>query len=180
MQLFMPKGAVSRRKILTRLVREHNPGDVLTYEQLGEALEVGSKREIQSAVNGAKLTIEKETNHALIAVQNVGYRIILANEHLALALAHQKKSVRQVKRAKSKVDHVPLTDLSSDERAAVISASVAFAAQQRFLRTADARYARREELEEFMNESSRKSDRTDEELRLMKERIARLESGLGG
>lgn len=179
MGLFEVKGERSRRDILTSFVRDHQPGDVLTYEVLGDVLGAGSRGEVQSAVNGAKLAIERDTNRALVAVKNTGYRIVSAREHLPLALVHQRKSMRQVRRAKSKVDHVLLADLSQDERTAVIAAGVAFAAQERFLRTADARYAKREELEDFMNESSRKSDRTEEELRLMKDRIARLESGLG-
>lgn len=176
---FEKKGEKSRRELLVETVDAAAPDTILSYESLASLLDVDSRADLQSAVNAAKRSVEVHTSKALVAVRNVGYRIVRPDEHVALAVLHQRKSRRQVKRAKSKVDHIDLSALTPDQRTAVIAAGMVLAAQQDFERRADIRYAKKEELRAFMSESSSRQDRSESELDEMKARMKRLEEKLG-
>lgn len=177
--MFETKGEKSRRALLVEAVDAAEPEMVLSYESLAKLFDVDSRADVQAAVNQAKRSVEVNTSKSLVAVKNVGYRIIRPDEHVGLAVLHQRKSRRQVKRAKSKVDHVDLSALTPDQRAAVIAAGVALAAQQDFERRADIKYAKREEMEAYMQASSSRQDRSESELGEMKARMKRLEEKLG-
>lgn len=177
--MFEKKGEKSHRELLIEAVDAATPDTILTYESLASLLNVDSRAGVQGAVNGAKRSVEVNTSKALVAVKNIGYRIVRPDEHVALAVLHQKKSRRQVKRAKSKVDHIDLSALSQDQRTAVIAAGMVLAAQQDFERRADLRYAKKEELRAFMSEASSRQERSESELDEMKDRMKRLEERLG-
>lgn len=173
--MFQPKGEKSRRLMLIDLVDASQPGDMLTYEDLGVLLDVDSRHDVQSAVNQAKASVEKSTRRALVAERNVGYRVITAGEHYERAVAHQKKGYRQIQRALSKVENVRVGELSVEQRAMATAAVTALRLQADFERRADLKYARAEELRELVERQSAAEDRTGVEVEALKARLERLE-----
>lgn len=176
--MFETVGAKSRRLMLIDLVAGTEPGTLIRYEELGDLFGLGSRMDIQGAVNGAKRSVEANTKKSLVAVKNEGYRVALPDEHHSLAVKHQRKGRNQIKRAMSKVQNVNLAALTQDQRTVLIAAQVALAAQADFERRADIRYAKRAEMEAFMSEQSTVNHRSDERLREMQERMERLEKKL--
>ena len=176
--MFAPIGDESRRDILTRLVDRAEHGHLFTYEELREQLHAGDTETVQKAVNGARMAVEKATSKTLINVRNTGYRVAEPSEHVEAAVAHQRKSVRQIHRAKSKVDNVDLAGLTPAERAAVGMAAMTFAAQIEFMRRADARYAQKQDLESLAAMTREGKERTDAQVNDLKARLERLESRL--
>lgn len=172
---FTPINDKSRRAMLIDLVSAANYDDVLTYEELGELFGLVDKPAVQSTVNSAKGSVEKNTKRTLEAVRNEGYRVVNASEHHRLAASHQRKGRGQLKRAMSKVNHVDMGELSQDQRSAVISARVALAAQADFERRADLKYAKKEDLEAYTQEANQRTERSESEIEKMKSRLARLE-----
>ena len=176
--LFEPKGEKSRRELMIDVVNAHEPGDVLSYEFLQGALGVGSRRGVQSAVNGAKASVEKVTSRSLVAEPKVGYRILNACEHYGRAVVHQRRGSRQLSRALSKVENVRLSELSVDERAVVTSAVVTLRLQREWERRADLKYARADEVREMAERQLAVEERTDSEVAVLRERLERLERRL--
>lgn len=176
--LFQPKGAKSRRELLTELVRDTAYGQVLDYAALGALLDCESRREVQTAVNGARLALERETRKALVAVANVGYRVVHPAEHGELAVKHQRKARRQVRRARSKVEYIDMSELTPEQRQFVTTAQIVLAAQADFERRADVRYAKAADVQRFMSESSERVERSETEIDRLRERVQRLEAGL--
>lgn len=177
--MFNPVNEISRRKQLIDLVSETDFGAVIEYDSLGEMFGLEDRRDIQSAVNSAKSSVEKNTRRALQAVPNKGYRVVDPSEHYGLAVHHQRKGRKQLRRALSKVNNVELDQLTSDQRTAVIAARVALAAQADFERRADLKYANRQEMETHMREQSEKVERSESEVKSLMDRIERLESKFG-
>lgn len=175
---FQPKGEKSRRVMLTELVHATNYGEVLDYAGLSALLGCESRREIHSAVNSARLSLERDTKKALLAVDNKGYRVVHPGEQGELAVKHQRKARNQVRRAKSKVDHIDMTALTPEQRQFVTTAQIVLAAQADFERRADVRYAKASDVRNFMAESSKRVDRSEAEISRLQERLDRLESGM--
>lgn len=172
---FEPIGEKSRRVQVIEIASSMNHDDVLTYEVLESLLNV-DRRTAQSAVNQALRGLEIDHNKTLEVVRNVGYRVVRPNEHTRLAMKHQRKSLRQVSKAKSKVDHVDLSTMTDGERAAVTIAAAALASQMDFARRADLRYASKSKVDQFVREQSSVNAQTAEEVESMKDRVARLEA----
>ena len=173
--MFTPINEVSRRQQLVDLIADAHPGTVIGYDELGELFGIEDRNAIQRAVNGAKSSVEKNTKRALEAVPNKGYRVVDASEHYGLAIHHQRKGRKQLRRAMSKVNNVELGELTQDQRTVVIAARVALAAQADFERRADLKYANRQETERHMKEQSEKVDRSESEVKALMDRIERLE-----
>lgn len=174
--MFTPLKEKSRRAMLIEMVEATAPGDILTYGQLGVLFDLDDRRDIQVAVNAAKRSVERNTKKALEAVRNEGYRVAHPHEHHRLAVVHQRKGRGQLKRAMSKVDHVDMSKLTPDQRTVIISSRVVLAAQADFERRADLKYAKREELEEYTRQVNQRSERSENEIQKMKERLSRLEA----
>lgn len=176
--MFSPKLEKSQRVMLLERFEDVPYGETVTYDELGEVLGGFDVKQVQSAVNGAKRSLEVHHRRTLEAVPTVGYRVVDPREHTRLAEHQQSKSKRALVRAKSTVSHVNLSSLTEGERAAVSIATMALAAQLDFARRADLRYASKARVEEFMDKHDEKSTRTAEELEAVRERMARLEARL--
>ncbi|AEK09417.1 hypothetical protein LITTLEE_33 [Mycobacterium phage LittleE] len=179
--MFEPKGTVSRRQMVLDVIEETPYGEIVPYEALEIALGV-DRQGVLVAVNQAKSSAQKEFKKSLVAVRNVGYRVLNPGEELELAKVHQRRGRRQTKKAKSAVvnaDYAKLTDL---ERVKYDIAVQTVAALERFERRADLRYASRERLDSFIKEQStlnsktgERINKTDNEVSELKSRLARLE-----
>lgn len=175
---FQPIGDKSRRAILVDLVADIPEDTILSYADIASALDVDEdNRELcQGVVNAAKRGIEATHSKALVAVPNVGYRVVKASEHLGLAQHHQKRGRRQLVRAKSKVAHVDMSKLTKGERAAVGLAVTSLGLQMDYMRRNDLRASR---LEDAVAVVAQTTERSEQEIAELRERLSRLEQ-IGG
>jgi hypothetical protein len=121
---FEPIGDRALWRIAFDSAKQARVGSVLTYAALADemGLDVGMQRGVmQAAVRQAIPRIERELRRTLDAVRNVGYRIVPADEHLALAKRHERKARRSIVRSASKVTHVDLNEVSPTGRALFVA-----------------------------------------------------------
>lgn len=174
---FVPLGEQARWRTVLDLLRKTATGDVVTYEQIGEALSLDADDErhaIQMAVRRAAREHEEEDKRALEAVPNVGYRIIEAQEHMRLARQQQKKSSRALVAGHSKVVNVDLNELEPQVRNAFQVVAQAFAMQMDFNRRMDVRQRR---LQDAVASVAERTDRSEAEIAELRARLERLENG---
>lgn len=180
---FEPIGEQARWKTVYELLAKAPMNGIITYAELGDALGLHPDDDrglIQQAVHRASKEHEEKDRRAIDVVPNKGYRIVEPAEQLGLARRHQKKSGRSLARGASKVTNVDLNGLEPQVRAAFEVLGHAFRLQMDFNRRFDVRQNRLEEtVREIQDSQSTDRKRTDEEVALLKERLARLENQLG-
>ncbi len=175
MNAFEPVGEVARWRIIYDALKPLAVDDVLTYEDAGQLLGLDPEAErstIQAAIRQASRTFERDDKHALVAVPNIGYRVVRADEHVVLARGQQRRASRALERGHSKVVNVDLRGLSPEVRALTEATARAFSMQMDFNRRVDVRQNR---LESVISEVSQRTDRSEAEIAELKARLARLE-----
>lgn len=171
---FEPINEVSRRQAVVDMLSAIPSGEVVPYDALEIALGL-DRHAVQSVVNQAKPSLQKIGQKSLVAVRNIGYRVLSPGEHIDLARDHQKKGRRQTRKAKSAVAHTDYAKLSDIERAQYDIALATISALERFERRADLRYASKERVDAFIREQGGHNDRTTSEVSDLKSRLGRLE-----
>jgi hypothetical protein len=172
---FTPIGDQARWRTVYALLTPLNVDDVLTYEQIGEALELdpsGDRHTIQMAMRRAAREYETEANRALDVVPNVGYRVVAAPEHLVLAKRQQRRAGKALARGHSKVVHVDLSSVEPEVRTAFQVVAQAFAMQMDMNRRLT---GRQDKLEEAVTEIAGRSERSAAEVAELRARLERLE-----
>lgn len=180
MNLFQPVGDRARWRNLYDVLHPLRPGDVATYKALAEAVGLNpdeDRRLIQMTIRRAAREFAAVDQHALEVIPNIGYRVVAAPEHLRLARGQQKRANRALARGRSHVEHVDLNDLEPETRRAFLIVAQAFALQQDMLRRLDVRQKRLEDVVESVNG---RTERTENELQEMRDRLARLEQRATG
>lgn len=175
MSPFGPAGDRARWRTLYERLQKVNVGDVLTYEAMGALLQldpVADRHAMQMAMRRAARELEEVDKHAVDSVLNVGYRVVETADHVMLAKRHQRKAGKSLVRSHSKVVNVDLRDTSPELRHVIEVGAAAIAAQLNFNRRMDLRQSN---LERAVQAVANKTDRTDEELAELRERLARLE-----
>lgn len=175
MSPFQPVGERARWVEVYELLKTAAIGDVVTYERLGELLELDASAErhrIQMAVRRAAQEHEQQDKRALDSVKNVGYRVVDAPEHLVLARRHQSKASKSLVRGHSKAVNVDLSGLDPETRGALETVARAFAMQMDFNRRFDVRQKR---LEAALDAASTRVDRSEQEIAELRARLDRLE-----
>lgn len=184
MSPFTPAGDRARWRILYDLLVKLRVGDVLTYPEMAEALELdpeGDRQVIQLAMRRAARELEEVDKHAVDNVAGVGYRIIAPTEQLGLAKRHQRKSGRALARAQSKVVNVDFAQVDAATRRAFEVFATAFAMQADFNRRMDVRQKHLEQaVEAVTRHNEQQAQRTDEEIEELRERLKRLEDKASG
>lgn len=172
---FKPKGEVARWRLVYDRLCEANVDDIVTYQQLSEVLDLHPTRDrhtIQMAMRRAAQEYETENRRALVPMRNQGYRVVGAEEHLALARTHQKKAGHELARGYSKVVNVDMNGLEPAVQQAFGMMAQAFALQMDFNRRFNVRQTK---LEKAIRETQESSTRTDEEVAELRARLERLE-----
>jgi hypothetical protein len=164
MSPFAPRGERARWRIAYDLLRDTNPGVVLTYEKLGEALDLHPRSErskIQVAVKTASQHLLEEDKRAIEAVVNEGYRVVDARGHLVLARTHHVKSTRELGRGQAVAVNVDLNGVDPNVRRALEMTaeglSMLLEHNQRF-------ETRQQKFEEALASVSVKVERTEAEI----------------
>lgn len=173
---FEPVNGQARWKTIYALFQESEIDEIVTYEVIGERLElhpVDDRHAIQMAARRAAKQYLEDDDRAVEPVQNVGYRIVEPQEHLRLAQAQQKRSNRSLSRGHKTVMHVDLNGMEPEVRKAFDITARAFATLLEYNRRLD---IKQKNLEQSLNSIVHRQDRSDEEIAALKQRLARLES----
>jgi hypothetical protein len=109
----------SRRQVVLDLCKTKSPHDVVTYEELGQALDldpVADRTIIQGTVQHANQSLLKEYQRGMQVIPNTGYQVLEAREHLDAAGKHQRKSTRAQGRAVHFLKNTKLEEMTPTER----------------------------------------------------------------
>lgn len=179
MSPFTPAGERARWRIIYDHIRGREIGDVITYDELAEALDlepVKDRHTIQLAMRRAAAELETADKRVVDAVPNVGYRIIEPEGQLVLARRHQRKSNRSLARGRSKAENVDFNLIPAETRKAFEVVVSAIAMQQDFNRRLDIRQRNLEQaLDSVTKQTGEDRERTDAELAELRARLERLE-----
>jgi hypothetical protein len=180
MNQFEPLGSEARWRIIYALIQRKEVDQVITYAEMGDALELHPKDDrhtIQMAMRRAAVESEREDKRALEVVRNQGYRIVHAEEHLRLARGQQTKAGRALIRGQSKVENVDLNGMDPNIRKAFDVMATAFSMQADMMRRLSGRQA---DLEKVVNEVQKRGDergkRTEAEVAELRARLELLET----
>ena len=175
MEPFETIGPVARWRVIYDLLTEVPVNGVLTYEKMGEALELDPARErttIQASMTKASRRLEENNLHAVEPVINVGYRVVEVPEHLRLARGQQRKASRALARGRSKVVNVDLRGLDPEVRRAFEAVAIVFSMQMDFNRRMDAGQKR---LAAAVAATTVRADRSEEEIASIKQQLVEME-----
>lgn len=170
---FEPIGEKSRKDYALEVLREHDTGDVVTYESLAERVGSEDRRVVQAAARDAGRDFLRFDQRAIEAVPNVGYRIVEPEGHLRLAEKQRVRSVRTLRRGELLVTSVDYNGLSDEGRRLAEGMARGFAHLIEANRRMDARVAVVERAQDAVAE---RQQRTADEVAELRERLARLES----
>jgi hypothetical protein len=172
---FVPVGDQARWRVIYALLTPLSVDDVLTYEQIGQALDLdpeADRHAIQMSMRRAAREYETEASRALDVIPNVGYRVVATPEHLVLAKRQQKRAGKALARGHSKVIHVDLSSVEPEVRTAFQVVAQAFAMQMDMNRRLT---GRQDKLEKAVKEIAGRSERSESEVAELRDRLARLE-----
>jgi hypothetical protein len=130
MSPFAPKGEVAQWRIVYRLFRKAAVGDTITYEQLGEALDLDPKAErhrIQAAARRAAQQFLEVDDRAVEVVPDTGYRLVAAVRQIPMAGGQVEKATRSLDRGRELATHIRMDELSEQERQIVQTMALGFA-----------------------------------------------------
>ena len=118
---FVPKRPDGRslRAIAVELIGPKTPDTIVTYQEIGAALGVSPRNHrnlIQGAINQAQSGLLKLYQRSVVAIPNVGYRVIRADEHRGVAVAKQSAAERQMKKGLRLLTHARLDEMSAEGR----------------------------------------------------------------
>lgn len=129
---FMPEGEIARWRIIYDLIRQLEPGEVITYEVMAEALKMRPKVDrhiIQMAARRALKELLDVDHRGADAVKNVGYRVAMPMEHLGLAQKRGARAGRQVAHGLAVSTKVDLNGVDDATRGALETLAHGFAVQ---------------------------------------------------
>jgi hypothetical protein len=118
--LFSPRRDDQRAewRVIYELVENMQPGDVLTYDRMLDALErpPEDKPVVYAAVARAARETRRRRNRTLAVVRTVGYRMLAATEHEAQAEVHRAQSSRRMRLGLEVLQSTDLADLTPEQR----------------------------------------------------------------
>ena len=170
--MFETVGEKSRKDYALEVLRRHDVGDVVTYDELGEHLGTGDRQILQAAVRSAAREFLTSDRHAVEAVTNQGYRVVAPGEHMRLAEKQRRSSVKKLRRGKALVSHVDYSTLPTDARRLAEGMAIGFA---HLIEEHHKTNARVSTLERAHDAVAERQDRTEEEVSELRARLARLE-----
>lgn len=177
---FEPLGSKARWRTIYDLLQAAEIGAVVKYVDIAAALDLDAdtdRHTIQMAARRAAKEHLTVDNRAIEPVQNVGYRIVEPEEHLRLAQQHQNKSRKALAMGHKQVVHVDLNGMEPEVRKAFDVTARAFSTLLDYNRRLD---TKQKHLEKALDSVATRQDKSDDEIRELKERLARLEQKKAG
>lgn len=110
-------------RVIYDLLRAAEPGRIIHWEILGEALgkdatDLSQRSTVNQAVRRAVKELEEVDQRTARNVRGYGYKVISNGERLELAQKHQKRAVREVGLARRQVTNVDLAAMDPNTRKA--------------------------------------------------------------
>jgi hypothetical protein len=127
---FKPKGELAQWRIVYRLLQEAEQDSTLTYDQLGEALDldpVTDRHRIQVAVRRASKQLLEVDSRATEVVLEVGYKLVPAERQIPLAGQQVERASRALDRGSALTTHIRMNELDPHEQQIVQTMAVGFA-----------------------------------------------------
>lgn len=172
-------GQQARWKPLYELLKLVNTGDVLSYDEMGKALELDplvDRGAIRVAMYRAAKELEEVDKRAVEVVANKGYRVVEPKQQLVLAKKQHTRSTKALARGHSKAVNVDLSNVDPEIRRAFEMVAGVMAMQMDFSRRAEKKLLNHDQVIEALVQ---KSDRSEAERDEMAARLKRLEERLG-
>jgi hypothetical protein len=105
----MPKGSRALRVIIAEMAAEAEPGDLLPFGILAEAIGVedddAGRAQVRQVVSAARPVLLQDHKRALVAERGRGYRVALPGEFAGIAEDHRGKAARQMGKALAVIEH---------------------------------------------------------------------------
>lgn len=117
-------------------------GDIVTYGQLAEAMEVDDARDYRSSYGKAFNVWGEQHQRAFIPVTRVGYRVADAPEHEHLARGQHRKAKRALGRSRTVLERADRNRLDEVQKAKFDKMETHLARQQDMIRRIDAKVDR--------------------------------------
>jgi hypothetical protein len=169
-------------------------GDMLTYEQIAALLDLDhtntrDRQTISVSARRACQVLAVRAKKVAQLVRGTGYAIADPDSVMVLARRHQSRAVAEVAAGQAKVDTIDTSRLDSTTARLVHATAMGFQRQAVIMRHLDVRQQRLESALEALaftvhttasrvEETSTKVDDTTAEMAHLRQRLARLESGL--
>ena len=116
---FQPKGSRALRVIITDIAARADLGDVLTFTELCEALDVADdeagRAQVRQSVSAARPLLLQDHGRALVAVRGKGYRVALPGELAGIAMDYRRRADRSLSRSLAVIEHGDTAKMSSEE-----------------------------------------------------------------
>jgi alkylated DNA nucleotide flippase Atl1 len=116
--VFEPRGDKAEwRVVYDELLVDADYGQIITYAQIAEVLgrDVQQRERLRAPIARARREVGRLRSMWLVAVPNVGYRVIHANEHVSVADDHKHRGQRQFSRMMDVSHATNLSRLTADE-----------------------------------------------------------------
>jgi hypothetical protein len=175
---FTSVGEKARWKVLYAKLRAMAVGETLTYEIMGELLDLDPRADRQSiriSLRRAAEELLEKDSRALDAVRGVGYEIVQPRDQLRLARRHGVKAGNQMVMASRMASFVNMEGMAPDVRQGFEVMALGFS-QQRDINARQDRKNR--DMVAALEQASTKQERTEEEVTELQQRLADLEAKL--
>jgi hypothetical protein len=113
----------SDAEVVMDVVAANQPGSVIPYEELQQALSFGSSRyfdrtAVSGAINRSVAMIAKRLNRVVRCVRGVGYKVAEAGEHQAVAHMRKSRADTQMRRGLLALEYVDWSAMDENSRKA--------------------------------------------------------------
>lgn len=146
---FQPKGSRALRVIIAEMAARAGLGDVLTFTELAEAIDVADdtagRGQVRQAVSAARPLLLADHGRALVAVRGKGYRVALPGELAGIAQDHRRRADTQISKALAIIDHADMSTATDEERRRFQAVGVVVRNLHRRMTSAEQRIADLEE-----------------------------------
>ncbi len=141
---FEPVGERPQWQIVYDRIVTMEIGDTISHQELQALLPDAPRASLGTALAKAVRQVEDNRKRTLANVRSVGYRMVEASEHEALARGRHKRAKRQLSSASRKLRSADRSRLTPDERKRFDALEDHLSQQQAMIRRLDARVERAE------------------------------------
>lgn len=174
---FLPKGSVAEWQLIYGKLTGMQVDEILTYAQLDELLG-RDFRTNRSPLYKARIELQRLNHRTIDAVNNKGYRIVPAKEHLRLAHRFYKSGQRQVRKAVECAASANRSELTTEQRRRMDELETQMRGYSAMMvRLADRREKARKDLENIREETRNLARRSKTDLAHLDDKV---DNGIGG
>lgn len=143
--MFDVKGAEAQWKTIFGYISSMEIGDEVKYDQLYALLPDAPEGSVKGAIYRAIRQAEEDLSRTLACIRGVGFRMVEAREHEALARGQHLRAKRRLRAARSKLHSADRSRLTPDERRRFDALEDHLARQASMIRRLDERQTRTEQ-----------------------------------